>query len=139
MTSAELADRVRADFPSLASLLDAHADDPYWLDEVLPGADASALDKLEDALGTPLPKSYRRLLELTRGFWLGGGIVQLGEQRTFFHDDEKRYLSFAQTSVDADGDQSVFDMTTGEDGEPAVALYNHDDAEYVHIASGLAE
>lgn len=140
MTSdAELADRVRADFPSLADLLDAHAGDPHWLDEVLPGAGAPELDQREAALGTSLPRSYRRLLALARGFWLAGGTVQLGEQHPFFHDDEKRYLCFAETHIEADGDQSVFLMETAGEGDPAVALYNHDDAGYVQVADGLPE
>jgi hypothetical protein len=144
-----LAQRLGAEFPRFVALLEAGRGEP--VEHVLPGMTAAELAALEQQLGVSLPASYRRLLDLTRGFWLGGGVVQFGPQDPFFHRFPPLYeltlrqrasveqrggrwpppsegmLCFAEFSLEADGDQVLFDVNRGlKDGEYPVAYYSHE-------------
>src|SRR5947208_5562697 len=54
-------------------------------EHILPPATAAEVEAIESRAGVPLPDSYRQLLQITRGFWLMGGVVQFGTQHPFFH------------------------------------------------------
>jgi len=122
-------------------------------EEVLTGATADDIARIEEELGIPLPVSYREFLGATRGFWLFGGVVQFGSQHPFFHDfpafetlnpqqqrmvrlkggewppPSQGMLCFAEYFLEADGDQVLFDVTRGlQGGEYPVFYYRHETA-----------
>lgn len=123
----------------------------FELENVLPGATHTELAVMEEELGIALPRSYKQLLALTRGFWLMGGAVQFGEQHPFFHEfppleslsppqqrvvkqkgghwppPSNGMLCFAEFFLEADGDQVLFDVSRGLiDGEYPVMYYSHE-------------
>src|SRR5438093_629184 len=71
---------LRSDFPRFA----AGARNAE-MEHVLPPATELDLQREEQLLGVTLPETYKRLLRCTRGFWLLGGVIQLGSQHPFFH------------------------------------------------------
>ena len=121
------------------------------LDVILPRAEASRIMELEQKLGIPLPDSYKRFLQITRGFWLLGGGIQFGSNHPFFHHfppldklnpaqrrmverkggnwppPSEGMLCFAEYFRDADGDQVLFDVSRGLKGsEYPVMYYSHE-------------
>jgi hypothetical protein len=121
------------------------------VEAILPPATGPVLDLLEQRLGFPLPESYKQLLRCARGFWLRGGLVQLGPQHPFVHEFPSFYdlsprqqqaivqrggqwpppthgmVCFAEYHRLADGDQVLFDISQGlVDGEYPVFYYDHE-------------
>lgn len=121
------------------------------LENVLPPATAADIAALEADLGLPLPDSYKALLRCARGFWLLGGVVKFSDAHPFVHrfqpfsrltDPQQRMvtiqggkwpppsegmLCFAECSLEADGDQVLFDTRNGLiDGEYPVVYYAHE-------------
>jgi hypothetical protein len=121
------------------------------LEHVLKGLAQSDVMALEGELGVALPHSYKQFLRCTRGFWLMGGVVQLGKRHPFFHDfpalDEltplqrakvaarggswpppsQGMLCFAEFFLEADGDQVLFDVARpSRAGEYPVMYYAHE-------------
>ncbi len=138
-------------FPRFARRLVLRASEPYLVEHVLPPATDAELRSLETELGVPLPESYKRLLGLSRGFWLAGGMVQLGTQHPFFHrfppygaltPEQRRgvslkggnwpppsdgFLCFAEFFLEGDGDQVLWDTRQGlVAGEYDVYYYAHE-------------
>jgi hypothetical protein len=153
-------------FPEFAGALARRPDEPYLVEHVLPAASDADIRVLEDALRVPLPNSYKSLLRLCRGFWLSGGMVQLGPEHPFFHDfpplerlspqqrsvvrqrggswppPSQGMLCFAEYFVEADGDQALWDVRQGlQDGEYPVYYYAHEGrpASVRRIASSFGE
>jgi SMI1/KNR4 family protein SUKH-1 len=146
-----LHDDLKVSFPEFAAQLAARASEPYLIEHVLPAATESAISSLETDLGLPLPDSYKRLLRITRGFWLLGGAIQLSAEHPFFHDfppietltpQQRRgvtekggtwppasqgMLCFAEYFLEADGDQVLWDVSKGlQGGEYPVVYYAHE-------------
>ncbi len=140
-------DKLKSDFPLFVSKLTKDADP----EQVLDGATEEEIEKKEEQLKIPLPKSYRNFLRLTRGFWLFGGSVQFGSQHPFFHNFPKLedlnnaqkkvvemkgggwpppsdgMLCFVEYFRDADGDQVLFDVSNGLiNNEYPVYYYSHE-------------
>jgi len=143
--------RLKDEFPEFAAALAGRPEEPYLVENVLPPATEVDIQALEADLGVPLPTSYKRLLRLCRGFWLSGGVVQLGPQHPFFHDfpplaklspqqrqvvkrrgerwppPSQGMLCFAEYFVEADGDQALWDVSQGlQGGEYPVYYYAHE-------------
>jgi len=146
-----LHEALKADFPRFAAQLAARVAEPYLVEHVQPSLTAEDIKMLEAELGVPLPLSYRRMLTITRGFWLSGGVVQLSRQHPFFHEwppfeqltppqrhsvqrmggrwppPTEGMLCFAEYFVEADGDQALWDVKDGlVDGEYPVMYYAHE-------------
>src|SRR5215471_1639673 len=138
-------------FPRFAAALAARPEEPYLVEHVLPAASEPDIRAIEVELGVPLPESYKRLLRLTRGFWLSSGVVQLGLEHPFFHEFEPYealtpqqrdgvrrkggtwpppshgMLCFAEYFAEADGDQVLWDVRSGlQAGEYPVYYYSHE-------------
>ena len=121
------------------------------LENVSPPASAADIKALEAELGLPLPDSYKALLRCARGFWLLGGVVKFSDRHPFVHrfqpfsrltDPQQRMvtiqggkwpppsegmLCFAECSLEADGDQVLFDTRGGlGGGEYPVVYYAHE-------------
>lgn len=136
-------------FSKLGKQLRRGLGDP--IEHVRPGASAAELDTLEAQLGVALPPSYRAFLKCTRGLCLFGGGVQMSNVHPFFHEFEPLaslnpaqqsavrarggmwpppsdgMLCFAEFSMEADGDQVLFDVTRrAADGECPVMYYAHE-------------
>lgn len=120
-------------------------------EHVLAPATSSEVDAIEARAGVPLPNSYKQLLQITRGFWLMGGVVQFGTQHPFFHrfpalekltlqqrsvvamkggpwpPASEGMLCFAEFFMEADGDQVLFDVSRGAvDGEYPIMYWAHE-------------
>jgi hypothetical protein len=133
-------------FPRFAKL--AASRDP---EQILPPATAAEVEAIEARAGIPLPDSYKQLLRVTRGFWLMGGVVQLGKHHPFFHrfpalekltpqqrsvvamkggpwpPASEGMLCFAEFFMEADGDQVLFDVSRGPlKGEYPVMYWAHE-------------
>jgi len=118
---------------------------------VAPPATAAELKALEADLGLPLPESYKALLRCARSFWLLDGAVKFGGEHPFVHrfqpfgklpEAQQRMvtiqggkwpppsegmLCFAEFSMEADGDQVLFDTRGGlANGEYPVVYYAHE-------------
>lgn len=121
------------------------------LEGVAPPMSSDEISELEAELGLPLPKSYKALLRCTRGFWILDGAVRFGDGHPFVHrfqpfsklpESQQRIvtvqggkwpppsegmLCFAGFSMEADGDQVLFDVSRGLiDGEYPVMYYAHE-------------
>jgi hypothetical protein len=121
------------------------------LENVSPPISDDELLALEAELGLPLPNSYKALLRCAREFWLLGGVVKFGAGHPFVHrfhpfsrlsEPQQRMvtiqggkwpppsegmLCFAECSLEADGDQVLFDVRGGLiDGEYPVVYYAHE-------------
>lgn len=117
----------------------------------MPPATDADLRAIEVELGLELPRSYKRLMRITRGFWLSGGVIQLSRQHPFLHAwppveklaplqqlsvEEKAggwppasegMVCFAEYFLEADGDQVLWDAKDGlVDGEYPVLYYAHE-------------
>ena len=145
----EFLTRVAVAFPEFAVRLgDGSA---VGLENDQPPATDADLREMEEAVGVPLPESYKRLLRCGREFWLLGGVVQFGFQPPFVHEFEpldtltpQQQLSvkqkggswpppsqgmvcFAEFFMEADGDQVLFDVSGGPSGgEYPVMYYAHE-------------
>jgi hypothetical protein len=123
----------------------------FELEHVLPPASVAEVAEIERSLRIALPDSYKRLLQCARGFWLMGGVVQLGKQHPFFHEfaplsnltpaqrsvvkqkggawppPTDGMLCFAEFFMEADGDQVLFDVRAGlVNGEFPIIYYAHE-------------
>lgn len=121
-------------------------------EKVLPPASETEIREIEEGIGLPLPDSYKTFLRCTRGLWLMGGVIQFGAQHPFTHDFEpiekltpvqrrmvtvkggqwpppsQGLLCFAEFSMEADGDQVLFDVRNGLiNGEYPVVYYAHEE------------
>ena len=146
-----LHDDLMGSFPGFAAQLAARASEPYLVEHVLPAATDAEISSIETELGLPLPESYKRLLRITRGFWLSGGVIQLSSEHPFFHDfppletltpqqrrvvaqkggtwppSSQGMLCFAEYFLEADGDQALWDVSQGlQGGEYPVVYYAHE-------------
>lgn len=157
---------LKQEFPEFAAVLARRPEEPYLVEHVLPPATDADIQALEAELSVPLPDSYKRLLRLCRGFWLSGGMVQLGSQHPFFHEfpplenlspqqrnvvrqrggswppPSEGMLCFAEYFVEADGDQALWDVHQGlQGGEYPVYYYSHESSppSVKRIALGFAE
>jgi hypothetical protein len=145
----EFLTRLTVAFPDFAAKLgDGSA---FELENVQPPATEADLREMEEALGVPLPESYKTLLRCGREFWLLGGVVQFGLQHPFVHEFEpldeltpqqqrsvrqkggswpppsQGMVCFAEFYMDADGDQVLFDVSGGlTGGEYPVMYYAHE-------------
>lgn len=153
--------RLELAFPEFAKNLGDGSE--LVLEHVLPPASERELEELERAVGVPLPESYKSLLRCARGFWLLGGVIQLGTQHPFFHDFEplesltpaqqagiatkgaewpppsQGMLCFAECFLEADGDQVLFDVERGlAKGEYPIVYYAHEVPCVRRRASSLA-
>lgn len=143
-------ERFQESFPAFyRSLVERDGAD---IEQVLPAATAAELAALEQSVGVPLPESYKRLLRCARGFWLLGGVIQFGLNHPFFHhfppleqlSPRQRetvtrkggvwppasdgMLCFAEFSLEADGDQVLWDVRGGlQNGEYPIYYYAHED------------
>lgn len=141
--------RLATAFPDFASKLgDGSA---YQLEHVQPPVSAGDIHAMQRSLGVTLPESYKSLLRCGRAFWLFGGVVQFGTGHPFFHDfppldgltpsqqgavrrnggwwppPSQGMLCFAEFSMEADGDQLLFDVSGGPGGhEYPVMYYDHE-------------
>ena len=158
--------RLSSLFPEFAEVLGSRPDEPYLVEHVLPPTTDEAIRELEGDIGVPLPDSYKDLLTLCRGFWLAGGMVQLGSEHPFFHQfppldqlsprqrsvvaqrggswppPSQGMLCFAEYFVEADGDQVLWDVAAGlKDGEYPVYYYSHESSPPTvrQIAPGFRE
>ena len=134
-------------FPRFAALATSHD-----IENVLPPSTAEEIGSMETRLGVSFPTDYKSLLSVTRGFWLMGGVVQFGRQHPFFHEFERLesltaiqqqsvrlkgghwpppsqgMLCFAEFFMEDDGDQVLFDVSSGlVAGEYPVMYYSHED------------
>lgn len=123
----------------------------HRLENVLPPSTADEVAALEKELGLPLPELYKALLRCARGFWLMGGVVQFGSQHPFVHDfpplksltpqqrqvvamkggpwppASQGMLCFAEFFMEADGDQVLFDTSSGlVNGEYPIMYWAHE-------------
>ncbi|MGL4553565.1 MAG: SMI1/KNR4 family protein [Gemmataceae bacterium] len=121
------------------------------LENVAAPATDAELRTLEADLGLPLPESYKALLRCAREFWLLGGVVKFAARHPFVHhfhpfsrlsEAQQRMvtiqggkwpppsegmLCFAECSLEADGDQVLFDVRNGlVNGEYPVVYYAHE-------------
>lgn len=160
----KLHELLRPEVPRLAECLAARATEPYLVEHVLPPATNADVRRLESELGASLPASYKRLLMVTRGFWLSGGMVQLSKTHPFFHDwapletltpEQRRVvqrrggrwppptggmLCFAEYFLEADGDQVLWDVSAGlVEGEYPVMYYAHERPSVRRIAASFRE
>jgi hypothetical protein len=111
------------------------------------GMGDAELRELEVSLGVPLPASYKRLLGVTQGFHLADGVIQFGRQHPFFHETSAvrspsaGMLCFGEFFLGADGDQVLFDVSSGLiDGEYPVMYYAHESPPEVRrVANGFEE
>jgi hypothetical protein len=79
------------------------------------------LEQLEQSLGLPLPGSYKALLGCARELTLMGGVLRLGAEHPLLEPEQsrgadgesRRLLRFADYSLEADGDQVLFDVSAG--------------------------
>lgn len=141
--------RFQKEFPLFyRCLVERHGAD---IEEILPPASVAEISVIEAELGVPLPESYKRLLRCARGFWLLGGVVQFGSQHPFVHEfpsleqltpqqrkivvqkggawppPSQGMVCFAEFSLEADGDQVLWDVSGGLcDGEYPIYYYAHE-------------
>ncbi len=131
-------------FPKFAKLLPQ-------AEEILPPATVAEISELETILGIQLPNTYKQFLSFHQGMLLFGGAVQFTSSHPFFHtfqpweklsEQQKSrikqngghwpppsdgMLCFADYSLEADGDQVLFDLSNGLiDGEYPVMYYDHE-------------
>jgi hypothetical protein len=142
--------RFQKDFPDFYQRLIER--DGAEIEQILSPASEIEIGELERRLGVPLPDSYKRLLRCARGFWLLGGAIQFGSQHPFYHDfppfeqltppqrkmaeikggswppPSQGMLCFADFFMEADGDQVLWDVSSGLlDGEYPIYYYAHED------------
>lgn len=141
-------ERLQPEFPRFASLLADGYGEP--VENMLRPLTDKQINQKQSALGVPLPESYRRFLRCTGGLWLLGGTIQFNAKNPFFHrfpaldalsskqreivhakgggwpPPSQGMLCFAEFSMEADGDQVLFDVGNGLiDGEYPVKYYAH--------------
>jgi len=144
-----LLDSLEKRFPTFSKCLRNGFGAP--IEQILPAARQSDLDRLERELGVKLPVSYREFLACTRGLWLFGGVIQMSSGHPFFHEFDpfskltpaqqqfvkvrggswpppsNGMLCFAEFFMEADGDQVLFDVKKGLlNGEYPVFYYAHE-------------
>jgi hypothetical protein len=138
-------------FPRFAANVERGLGEP--IEHILEAASDDDISRIEQRLGIPLPESYKAFLRCTRGFWAMGGIVQLNSCHPYFHEfpsfeklteiqksavrqqggpwppPSQGMLCFAELSMEADGDQLLFDVSNGlVDDEYPVYYYAHEGA-----------
>ena len=124
------------DFPEFASQLRMGKGQP--IEEVKSGLSNEELLLLEATHKITFPESFKRFLSLCGGIWLSGGTIQLGWSNIFRHPN--RMLCFGEYSLEADGDQVLFDISSGLiRREYRVYYYDHEHRppRYVKLADSF--
>jgi hypothetical protein len=125
-------------FPKFARFLRRRAGDVDQIDE--PATD-SEISAIENALGVPLPQTFKQLLNVTRELHMNA--LSLGVEQVFRHPAEvggpTGSICIADYWLEADGDQVLVEYRPDPLPDPPVFYYAHEQGSARPLASRLTE
>ena len=134
--------RITETFPKFGAFLKRRAKD--LVEEIEPPITDEQLAELQREAGGTLPGTYVRLLRCCAGIWLER--LDLRSHNVLVHKSQPDvtlpthgFLCFGEYSLEADGDQVLFDQKTLGDDDPPVFYYAHEVPEVRQLAPRFSE